>query len=33
VSLKFDIPKEWTLTRLIHDRLIKEIEEKLFTYH
>lgn len=33
MTLKFDTPKEWTLTRLIHEKLIKDIEEKLFQYH
>ncbi len=42
-NVTFDFPKEWTHTRFvsiaicnnfqIHDKLIKEIEEKMFQYH
>ena len=33
VSLKFDTPKEWILTRFLHEKLIKDIEEKIFQFH
>jgi hypothetical protein len=32
-NVTFDFPKEWPLTRFIHDKLIKEIEEKKFQHH
>jgi hypothetical protein len=33
VSLKFDTPKEWLLTRFLHEKLIKDLEEKIFHFH